>query len=446
MFTLPLLLGNLFQQLYAVTDAMVVGRMLGVDALAAVGASGSLQFLLLGFSFGASAGVAIPVAKAFGAGDLVGMRRAVTAGVLVCAGIAVAITVVGTLGSKTLLTWMGTPPELMANSTTFLTVLFSGAVATVAFNFLSSVIRALGDSRTPLIFLVVACILNAGLVVLFVGVLKTGVGGAAAATVLAQATSVVLCLVLVNRRMPDLRLHREDWRIGKAEMGESSRLGITLGFQMSVIAIGAAVLQYGINRLGTEAVAAFTAAMRVDQVAVAPLVSIGVAMSTYVAQNRGAAQPWRIRVGVFRTSLLAVAFALVVGVLILAFGTQLVRLFVGSGEDVVVAMAREYLLINGSLYAVLAILFVVRNSLQGLGDAAIPTVAGFMELGARSLVGLFLIERIGFLGACLAAPLAWVAALLPMVIAWAVHRHRLIAAETQQAPPLLPAPCLQTAG
>jgi len=192
LFTLPLLVGNLFQQLYSVTDAMVVGRLLGVDALAAVGASGSLQFLLLGFAMGASAGLGIPVAKAFGAGDLVAMRRSVAAGIIVSAAITVGIVLAGTLGSHYLLTLMGTPPELMDGASTFLRVLFSGAAATVAFNFLSAIIRALGDSRTPLLFLVVACLLNAALVVVFVAVLHLGVGGAAAATVTAQAVSVVL--------------------------------------------------------------------------------------------------------------------------------------------------------------------------------------------------------------------------------------------------------------
>ncbi|HEY3339064.1 MAG TPA: MATE family efflux transporter [Propionicimonas sp.] len=430
LFTLPLLVGNLFQQLYAVTDAMVVGRMLGVDALAAVGASGSLQFLLFGFAMGASTGLAIPVARAFGAGDPAAVRRAVCAGILISAGIAVAITLIGTLGSTTLLTWMGTPPELMRSASTFLTVLFSGAVATVAFNFLSSVIRALGDSRTPLLFLVVACVLNAGLVVLLIAFFKLGVGGAAAATLVAQAISVALCLALITRRMPELKLRRRDWRFSPAELGESAKLGLTLGFQMSVIAIGAAILQYGINQLGTEAVAAFTAAMRVDQVAVIPLATVGMAISTYVAQNRGAGQWWRIRFGLFRAGVLTVLLALGLGGVITIFGTDLVRLFVGAGEDRVVAMAHQYLMLNGSLYWVLAILFLLRNALQGLGVTAIPTVAGFMELIARSAVGLLLIERIGFLGACLAAPLAWVAALVPVAIAWFVHRRRLMQAES----------------
>lgn len=430
LFTLPLLVGNLFQQLYSVTDAMVVGRLLGVDALAAVGASGSLQFLLLGFAMGASAGLGIPVARAFGAGDLPAMRRSVAAGIIVSAVITVGIVLAGTLGSHYLLVLMGTPPELMDGASTFLRVLFSGAAATVAFNFLSAVIRALGDSRTPLLFLVVACLLNAGLVVLFVAVLHLGVGGAAAATVVAQAVSVVLCLVLIQRRMPVLKLTRADWRLPRGLLPENAWLAVTMGFQMSVIAIGAAVLQYGINQLGADAVAAFTAAMRVDQAAVAPLASIGVAMSTYVAQNRGAGQWRRIRIGIFRTGLLAIGLAAVLGGLILVFGTNLARLFFSDGNDEVVAMAHKYLIINGALYAVLAVLFLLRNSIQGLGATTVPTIAGIGELVARASVGLFLIDRVGFLGACVAAPLAWVAALVPLAAAWFFERRKLLDLES----------------
>ncbi len=407
-----------------------MGRLLGVDALAAVGASGSLQFLLFGFAFGASAGVAIPVARAFGAGNLPAMRRAVAAGIVISVAITIAITLIGTLGSRTLLTWMGTPAELLGTASTFLAVLFSGGATTVAFAFLSSVIRALGDSRTPLVFLVVSCVLNAGLVVLFIAAFGMGVGGAALATVIAQGLSVLWCLVLVVRRMPDLHLARADWRISRTELGDASRLGLTMGFQMSIIAVGAGVLQYGINQLGTDAVAAFTTAIRVEQVGVTPLVSIGVALSTYVAQNYGAGQWHRIRAGVFQASLLTVGFALVLGLVILAYGTGLVRLFVGVGADPVVAMAHRYLIITSSMYVSVALLLVLRNALQGLGVASVPTIAGVMELLARTFVGLVLISQIGFLGACLAAPFAWVGALVPLAVAWLVHRRRLIRIET----------------
>lgn len=432
-FTLPLLIGNLFQQAYALSDTIVVGRMLGVDALAAVGASGSLQFLLFGFAMGTSAGLAIPVSRAYGAGDLPAMRRAVTTGILISSTIAIAITLIGTLGAPTLLTWLGTPSELMPQSTTFLGVLFSGALATVAFNYLSSVIRALGDSRTPLYFLIIACTLNVALVVAFIGGLGTGVGGAALATVLSQLVSVLLCALLIWRRMPDLHLRRADWRISLRDIRESSRLGLTLGFQMSIIAIGAAMLQFGINGLGTNAVAAFTAAMRVDQVAVIPLATVGVAMTTYVAQNAGARQWARIRTGVRQALLLAVGMSLVLGLLIFFFGTNMVELFVGSGQGVVVSMAHRYLVINAALYAILAILFVIRHVIQGLGSTFAPTMAGVLELVARGVIGLFVVQHVGFIGVILAAPAAWIAALIPLLAAWHFHRRRLVADEAADA-------------
>ncbi len=443
LFTVPLLIGNLFQQAYSFTDAAVVGRLVSVDALAAVGASGSLQFLLIGFAIGASTGLAIPVARAFGAGDYAAVKRTVACGALISAGITVGITLLGTLGATTLLSWMGTPPELIDESVTFLTILSAGSATLVAFNYLSAVIRALGDSRTPLVFLVISCVLNAGLVVLFVGGLGMGVGGAAAATVVAQGISVVLCLGLIAQRMPMLRLGRNDWGVRRAEMHESTRLGLTLGFQMSVIATGAAILQYGINQLGPNAIAAFTAAMRVDQMAVAPLASVGMAITTYVAQNRGAGEWGRIRVGVFRIGIITVALSLVLGVAIYFTGGSIARLFVGDGAEQVVAMAHRYLVINSALYWVLALLFLLRNAVQGLGATMVPTVAGAMELLARAIVGLLLIGRLGFLGAILAAPLAWIFALLPVLVAWAVMRRRLVDDEIRTAAAIEPPAALE---
>ena len=430
-FTLPLLIGNLFQQAYAVSDAIVVGRLLGVESLAAVGASGSLHFLLFGFAMGTSTGLAIPISRAYGAGNLPAMRRAVTTGAIISTAVALVVTAIGTLGAPALLTLLGTPAELMTEAVTFLAVLFSGALATVAFNYLSAVIRALGDSTTPLVFLILSCVLNVILVVAFIGGLGTGVGGAALATVLSQLVSVILCLILVWRRMPDLHLSRADWKIDVAQMRQSSKLGLTLGFQLSIIAIGAAMLQFGINGLGTEAVAAFTAAMRVDQVAVVPLATVGVAMTTYVAQNAGARQWRRIRTGVRQATLLSIGMAFVLGLLIVFFGTEMVRLFVGEGQDRVVDMAHQYLLVNGALYAVLSILFVVRHVIQGLGSTLAPTMAGVLELLARGLLGLFVVQHVGFIGVVLAAPLAWAVALVPLLGAWYFHRRRLINAEAE---------------
>ncbi|WP_218926077.1 MATE family efflux transporter [Xylanimonas oleitrophica] len=432
-FTLPLLIGNVFQQVYMFTDAAVVGRLVGLEGLAAVGASGSVVFLLVGFSWGASAGLAIPVARAFGAGDMAGVRRYTAAGAYASLGMAVVITVLGVAFAGDILRLLDTPPELMADATRFLEVTFLGSFTTVAYNFLASTIRALGDSRTPLVFLVISCLLNAVLVVVLVGGTGWGVPGAAAATVFAQLAAVAGCVVYVLLRMPALRLSRDDWRAGLRAMGEPLHAGLPMGFQMSVIAIGALVLQLAVNGLGAVSVAAFTAAMRVDQLALAPLNSFGVAMVTYVAQNRGAQEWRRIRVGAFRASLVAGGLAVLLGGVLVLFGGPVAGLFVGPGQEEVVALAHQYFLVNGGLYAVLAVLFVLRNTVQGLGLSTVPTVAGLVELVMRSVAALVLVEHVGFLGVAMAAPLAWFGGLAPVAVAWARQRRLLLERERDDA-------------
>lgn len=433
-FTLPLLVGNVFQQIYVFTDAAVVGRLLGLDALAAVGASGSLMFLLIGFSWGASAGLAIPVARAFGAGDMAGVRRYVAAGTYISAGIAATITALGVVFARDLLSLLNTPPEIIDQSAVFLTVTFAGSGITVAFNFLSATIRALGDSKTPLYFLMASSVLNAIFVTMLVGVFHWGVAGAAAATILAQGSAVAACVVLVVRRMPALHLAREDWVAGRSALRDPLRTGLPMGFQMSVIAVGALVLQVSVNGLGATAVGAFTAASRVDQLAVAPLNSFGIAMVTFAAQNRGARQWARIRVGAFRTCLVAAGVALVLGVTLVAFSQPIIGLFVGPDQPEVMAMGRTYFLVSGGLYPALALLFVLRNVVQGMGLSTVPTIAGALELVMRAAAALFLVRHFGFLGVAWAAPLAWFGALAPVVPAWLRERRRLLERERTESP------------
>jgi putative MATE family efflux protein len=445
-FTLPLLVGNVFQQLYQFTDAAVVGRLVGLDGLASVGATNGMVFMLIGFTWGSSAGLAIPTARAFGAGDMTAMRRFVAAGAYVSAALAAIIMVVGTLAARPLLHLMDTPPEIIGGSVAFITMTCLGGVAMVAFNFLSSTIRALGDSRTPLVFLVISCCLNAGLSFAFVGGLRMGVRGAALATVIAQLVSVLLCLGLIVRRMPELHLTRDDWRLRPRDMAEPVRIGLPMGFQMSVIAIGSMALQYGINGLGAESVAAFTAAMRVDQLAAAPLNSFGIAMATYVAQNRGARQWHRIRTGVFRISFVSISIAVVVGLTLVAVSGPIAELFVGTGQGGVVAMVSQYFLVNGPLYAILAMVFILRNTVQGLGLSAVPTLSGFLELVMRAVAGLVLVHHFGFLGVCLAAPLAWVGSVIPSSVAWWFQRRRLIEEERLAVAGVAPGPRVDDEG
>lgn len=422
-FSVPLLVGNVVQQLYQFADAVVVGRHLGVDALAAVGATGSLLFLLLGFVWGMTSGFAIPTAQAFGAGDAAGVRRSVATGTMLTAIASAALTIGGPLLAGPALELMNTPPELMADATVFAQISLLGAATMLFFNYLAAVIRAIGDSRTPLVFLTLACLLNVALVLLFVGVLEAGVGGAALATVISQAVSVVLCLEYVRRRIPALHVRRADFAVTKADYVAHLRLGLPMGFQASIIAIGTLVVQVALNDLGADAVAAYTTASRVDGLAVALLQSIGLAASMFVAQNFGAGRPDRIRRGVVQATWIAVIAAVALGALLVAFGAPLVRLFVGEGSDDVVDMAALMLVINGTTYWVLGVLFVVRGALQGLGDAMIPTLTGVVELIMRVGAAIVLGAAFGYVGVVWSNPLAWVGAVVLLVPAY-VHAHR----------------------
>ncbi|WP_341940902.1 MATE family efflux transporter [Microbacterium sp. LWH10-1.2] len=422
-FSIPLLLGNVVQQLYQFVDAIVVGRHLGVGSLAAVGATGPLLFLLLGFAWGLTSGFAIPIAQAYGAGDEVAVRRSVATGVILTGITSVILTVGAPLISHPLLALLQTPSELMAEATVFTQISFIGAGATMFFNYLSAIIRAIGDSRTPLVFLTVSCALNAGLVVLMVGPLEWGVAGAALATVVAQAVSVLLCLEFVRRRLPLLHLRRSDWRVTRADVAEHLRLGLPMGFQASIIAIGTLTVQVALNTIGAEAVAAYTTGARVDSLGVAFLSSLGLAVSMYTAQNLGGRRPDRIRRGVVEATWMAVAAGAVIGIVIIAFGVPMVRLFIGDGSDEVVRLAHLMLIVNGCGYWALGVLFVLRGALQGLGHTLVPTVTGVIELVMRVAAAVALGAWIGFPGVALSNPLAWVGAIVLLVPAY-ISAHR----------------------
>ncbi|MCC2307964.1 MATE family efflux transporter [Cellulomonas chengniuliangii] len=424
-FSIPLLVGNVVQQLYQVVDAIVVGRVLGVDALAAVGATGSFIFLLLGFAWGLTNGFAIPTAQAFGAGDAAAVRRSVAAGAVLTAGTSVVLTVLAPLLAGPALRLLRTPEELVPQATTFAVISFLGASTMMFFNFLAAIIRAIGDSRTPLMFLAISCLLNIGLVLLFVGSLGLGVGGAAWATVVSQGVSVVLCLVYVRRSVPVLHVRREDWRVSRADLALHLRIGLPMGFQASIIAIGAIAVQVRLNDLGSSAVAAYTAATRVDGLAVALLASLGLAVSMFVAQNHGAQRPDRIRQGVVQGVWISLIGAVVLAAVLIAAGSPIIRLFVGEGEERVVSAATTYLVVNGSLYVVLGVLFVLRGALQGLGHTVIPTITGVIELVMRVGAAIVLGAAFGFTGVVWGNPLAWIGAVAILIPAYLRARSHL---------------------
>lgn len=408
LFAVPLLIGNLFQQLYSLSDTIIVGQTLGVDALAAVGSTGSIQFLIIGFAQGLTAGLSILTAQYFGAGDYQKVRQSFVTSIVITVIVTVLLTIFSLTFVGKILDLMQTPAEIKNDAQTFISVIFASMVVLMAYNLLSNIIRALGDSKTPLYFLIFATIVNVILELLFLLVFHWGIAGAGFATVLAQGVSVVLCIVYIVRKLPLLQIEWKDFKtITKESLGKHLYVGLPMAFQMSIIAIGSVLLQSALNGLGTTAVAASTAGGKIDQLATLPLMSFGVAMATFTAQNYGAKKYGRILQGVRQTIIVSIAVAIIGAVLIIIFGKQLVTLFVGNQAPAVLKLSQTYFNITCTFYWVLGILFVIRYTLQGLGQSIVPTLAGIAELVMRSSAALFLAKALGYAGACCANPMAW---------------------------------------
>ncbi|MCP1102243.1 putative MATE family efflux protein [Aequitasia blattaphilus] len=419
-FTIPLLIGNIFQQFYSMADTLIVGRTIGVNALAAVGSTGSISFLILGFVFGVTTGLSIIVAQRFGAGDMAGLRRSVATGIWISLIMTAILTAVSVIFARQILELMNTPPEIIEDAYDYIIIIFWGTIANMIFNLFSNIIRALGDSKMPLVFLIVACVLNIILDFVFILGLNSGVAGAAWATVISQMVSGLLCIFYIVKKIPMIHLSKEDLKSNSWDFKQHLEVALPMGFQMSIIAIGAVVLQFVLNGLGAISVAAFTAAQKIDQIATQPMNSFGTTMATYSAQNYGAGKIDRIKKGVFQCSLISVGFSVFMGFVNIFAGYMLTAVFVGKENVEVLHLSQVYLKVNGSLYFVLALLFIFRFTLQGLGRSVMPTLAGIMELVMRIFAAVILTSRLGFLGASWAGPLAWIGACIPLIIGYFV--------------------------
>lgn len=424
-FTIPLLIGNIFQQLYSMADTMIVGRTIGVDALAAVGATGSLMFLVIGFAQGLTSGFSVITAQRFGAGDEKGVRKSVTTSIVLSIIITIILTIFSVLTVRTLLELLETPSDIIEGAYSYIVVIFYGIYASLLFNLLSNIIRALGDSKTPLYFLIIACVINVVLDFVFILYFSMGVAGAAWATIIAQTVSGVLCFIYMIKKFPILKFEKSDWELNKNFVFLHLKVGIPMAFQASIIAIGAMALQFALNKLGSTAVAAFTASQRIDILTIQPLMSFGITMATYSAQNYGANEIKRIGTGIKQCCIMSVSFSLICGFVIIILGKSIVKLFVGEGQQNVIDLAQEYLVINCSMYLLLALLFIFRYTLQGLGKSLIPTFAGIMELVMRTFAAIFLANLIGFTGICMASPIAWLGAVIPLIISFILVYRKL---------------------
>ena len=432
-FSMPLIAGYLLQQLYNVADAAIVGRFIGVEALAAVGASWSVMFLIMGFCNGACAGFAIPVAQSFGARDHVAMRSFVANATRLSAWIAVVLTLVTTLLSGHILRLISTPADIFTPARTYLVLQLLTIPFTIAYNLLASLLRALGNSRQPFYYLILSSLLNIFLDVLLIIVFRMGVAGVGIATMVSQATAAALCLGYILRRATMLIPQGAERRYNHGQAMHLLANGIPMGLQFSITGIGIIMLQSANNALGTVCVASFTAAMRVKYFFTSVFENIGVAMATYCGQNIGARKVPRIALGIRSAMFITMVYFLCIFTIIQLFADEMMMLFVDESQTAIIQNAAMLMRISSWFYPVLGLLTILRYSIQGLGWSGMSMMSGVMEMIARGGVSIWLVPAWGFLGVCYGDPVAWIAAdlfLIPSML-WlygrlgkAVPRHR----------------------
>lgn len=409
-FAVPLVGGYILQQMYLIIDAAIVGQFIGVDALAAVGASSSIMFLIMGFCNGSCAGFAIPVAQEFGAKDYSKMRAYVANAIRIVAVIAVVITIITAIFCERILKTVNTPEDIFHNAYLFLILNFLAIPFTMAYNILSGFIRALGDSKQPFYFLIASSLLNIGLDFILIMGLGMGVEGAGIATMLSQLFAAVLCWIYIKKRMQILIPTGKERAYNDKMTGRLLMNGIPMGMQFSITAIGTIMLQSANNALGTVYVASFTAAMRVKYLFTCVFENIGVAMATYCGQNIGAQKLERIKLGIISAMKITMVYFLFTFIIIYPFADKMMLLFVQSGETEIIANASLYMRMSSYFFPALGTLTVMRYSLQGLGYSNLSVMSGVMEMIARCMVSLWLVPTFNFLGVCYGDPTAWIAA------------------------------------
>ena len=430
-FALPLMIGNIFQQLYTTVDAIVVGKGVGVEALAALGSAEWPNWLVTGLVIGFTQGFSVRISQRFGAEDWKGLRKMTAMSVWLALGIAIVATAVSLICSRPMLLALKTDPAVLEQALSYLRVLFAGIPVIMGYNVLSSILRALGDSRTPLAAMVLAASINIVLDLVFVMVFHWGVVGAAAATVFAQFCSCVFCLLAI-RRISCLKMSREDWRLDWSAVWDLVRLGSPTAFQNGVIGIGGLAVQYVINGYGFLFVAGFTATNKVYGVLEIAASSFGYSMSTFAGQNLGAGQVSRIRSGVRIGALMSVATAAIIAALMLLFGRFILSLFI-SGDpaqtEEVLRIAYHYLAYMCVTLPLLYLLWIYRSALMGLGDTFFPMVSGIAELAMRMAMVLFMPHVIGMEAIYMAEPAAWIGALAILSSVYYWRQGRLLKAE-----------------
>ena len=407
LFSIPLLIGNIFQQFYSMVDTIIVGRFIGVEALAAVGTTSSMVFLVNGFVMGLTSGFAVLISQKYGAKDEVGVKEAVASSIILSIIATILVTFISVLSAKPLLTLMNTPSNIMKDASTYIIILYAGNIAIIFYNMMAAILRALGDSKTPLYFLIVSSVLNIILDLVLIINFKMGVAGAAYATVISQGVSAILCVIYTYKRYKILRLKKDDFKVKKKYYRKHLKVGIPMALQFSITSIGIMTVQ-------STVIASYAASSKVLQLVMQPATTLGVTMATYCGQNIGAKRYDRIKEGVKKCVQISIITSVISAIILIFLGKYFVMMFVSNPDAEILSYAQQVLNISAIFFIPLGLIFVYRNALQGIGDSFIPMMAGVYELVARAIVAFTLPKVLEFMGICLADPVAWFAAVIPL--------------------------------
>lgn len=424
-FVIPLIIGNIFQQFYSMVDTIIVGRFVGVQALAAVGATGTISFLIIGFMQGLTTGFTVLTAQRFGAGDEKGLKISVGNAAVLSVLTTVVMTLVSMLGMNKLLRLMNTPEDIFEMSETYILIICAGMGCTILYNLLSSFLRAVGNSRVPLYFLVIAAGLNIVLDLVLILVIPMGVAGAAIATVLSQGIAGLLCLIYIIKKVPILQIKKEHWKPEYYCCRNQLGIGIPMALQFSITAVGTMLVQAALNMFGSTVVAAYTAACKVEQLVTQPYGAMGMTMATYCAQNRGINAADRIRKGVRIANVMSAVYSvLVFGVLLLLL-PYLIGMFVSGDITEVLGYAEIYIRICGSCFIPLGMIFIFRNAMQGCGYSLLPMLGGVVELVCRAAMAFVAASFHSYVGVCFGNASAWLVTGIYLAIAYIFVMRRL---------------------
>lgn len=422
-FSVPIIIGNLFQQLYSMIDTIIVGRTIGVDAIAALGSTSYISTLIIGFMSGLTNGFSIITARHYGAGDNVKMRRSVAGTIIIGLAVSAVLTVASIFFIKPFMHLLNTPADIFDEAYSYISVTLFFMVTAMLYNMSAGVLRAVGDSITPLVFLIISSAMNVGLDILFITKFGMGVAGAAYATIISQTLSFILCCVYIVIRFPYLIPKAEEFKITWAEVWELFSMGLSLALMFSLVEVGSLILQRAINNFGTQTIAAHTAARKISSILMLPYTAFGSACATYCSQNIGADRPDRAGKGVKSSILMAWVWSAAAVIIGYVFSPYIVSWIAGTDEQYIVDLASKYMRVNTPFYFVLAVLIVLRSSLQGLGRKAVPVASSIIEMVGKAVIAFTAAPALGYFGVMISEPIVWIFMTILLIIGYASDKQ-----------------------